>query len=84
MIKKDNRQNHNFSKLMMVLALGALIILPGIASCKKSRSNGVIYRQTYSGQNHPINPAPLPGTITLLGSGLAGLGLIGWSKRKKP
>jgi PEP-CTERM motif len=87
MIKKGDKQNHNFSKLMMVLALGAIIAMPGIASCKKSKSNGVVSRQIYYNQNYPtgnVGHAPLPGTLTLLGSGLAALGLIGWRKRKKP
>ena len=85
MIKKGATQKKNLSKLVMVLALGAIITLPGIAACKKSNSSGVIIsHQTYSGQNDPVGPAPLPGTLTLLGSGLAGLGLMGWRKRKKP
>jgi hypothetical protein len=84
MIKKKDKYNNNLSKLMMALALGVIITLPGIAACKKSNSRGVISHQIYSGQNYSVSPAPLPGTLTLLGSGLAGLGLMGWRKRKKP
>jgi hypothetical protein len=100
MIKKEDARKINFLKLVTVLALGAIITLPGIASCKKSRSNGVVSRQIYYNQNYPtgnvgggplpgtltgnMGHAPLPSTLTLLGSGLAALGLLGWRKRKKP
>jgi len=30
-----------------------------------------------------LNPAPEPGTIVLLGVGLAGLGLLGWRRSRK-
>ena len=84
MIKNGNKHKNNSSTLVMILALGVIITLPGIAACKKSNSSGVVSHQIYSGQNYPVGPAPLPGTLTLLGSGLAGLGLMGWRKRNKP
>ena len=89
MIKKGDKQKNNFSKLMMVLALGAIIAMPGIVSCKKSKSGGVTTHQIYpapnfSGENNNVGHAPLPSTLLLVGSGLAGLGLIGWRKRKNP
>jgi hypothetical protein len=72
------------SKVMMVLALGAITIMPGIVSCKKSKSSGVTSSQLYSGQNFHGGQAPLPSTFLLLGSGLAGLGFLRWRKRNKP
>ena len=30
-----------------------------------------------------VNPAPEPGTILLLGTGLAALGLLGWRRSRK-
>lgn len=38
----------------------------------------------YSGQAYHGGHAPIPSTLMLLGSGLAGLGLLGWRKRSKP
>jgi hypothetical protein len=87
MMKKEDKEKNTFSRVMVVLALGALITLPGITSCKKSESNGVVSRPIYYNQNYRtgnVGHAPLPGTLTLLGSGLAALGLLGWRKRKKP
>lgn len=85
MIEREDKQRNSLAKVMMVLALGTIIITLGIASCKKSKSNGVTSRQMYSGQNYSGGHAPLPSTVLLLGSGLAGLGLLGWrKKRNKP
>ena len=85
MIKREDKQKNSLAKIMMVLALGAIITMLGIASCKKSKSNGVISRQMNSGQNYPVVHTPLPSTGLLLGSGLVGLGLLGWrKKRNKP
>jgi hypothetical protein len=67
------------SKIMMVVALGVIFTMPGIVSCKKSNPSGFT-TQAYHGGGH----APLPSTLLLLGSGLAGLGLLGWRKRNKP
>jgi hypothetical protein len=81
---KDNQKN-SLAKAMMVLALGVIISMLGIASCKKSKSNGVISQPMNSGQNYPVVHTPLPSTGLLLGTGLAGLGLLGWrKKRSKP
>ena len=89
----------SLSKIMMVLALGAIFTMPGIVSCKKSNSSGGTSHQIYpnqldsnqldsgsiySGQNYHVGHAPVPSTLLLLGSGLAGLGFMGWRKRNKP
>jgi hypothetical protein len=81
--------NHFLSKVMLVMALGAIITLPGIVSCKKSNPGGTTTHQissgpSYSGQDVHVGHAPLPGTLLLVGTGLAGLGLLRWKNRAKP
>ena len=80
----------SLSKIIMILALGVMLSMFGIVSCKKPKTSGGHSNQTYSGYsglNDPVGPvghAPLPSTLLLLGSGLVGLGLLGWRKRNKP
>jgi len=72
------------SKLLMVLALGAIMTMPGIMSCKKSSPGGTTSTQIYPAQDFHGAHAPIPGTLVLVGSGLAGLGLLRWKKGSKP
>jgi hypothetical protein len=74
------------SKLLMVLALGAILAMPSIMACKKSSPGGTTTRQIYPGPGYadPGGHAPIPGTLLLVGSGLAGLGLLRWKKGSKP
>lgn len=81
--------NHLLSKVMLVMALGAIITMPAIISCKKSNPGGTTTRQiypgpSYSGQGGSVGHAPIPGTLLLVGSGLVGLGLLRWKNRSKP
>ncbi len=72
------------SKIVMVLALGAVMSLPCIMSCKKSQPDIFARHQMYSRQdNNSVTHTPIPGTLVLLGSGLAGMGFLGWRKRNK-
>ncbi|OGR24689.1 MAG: hypothetical protein A2139_13010 [Desulfobacca sp. RBG_16_60_12] len=77
------------SKFLIVMALSAIITMPGIVSCKKSNPGGTTSHQIYPGPNYAGQDfqgghAPIPGTLLLVGSGLAGLGFLRWKKRSKP
>ena len=87
MVRREDKQKNSLGKVMAVLMLGAIITTLGIASCKKSKSHGFTSQPMYVGENYAGGQAhaPLPSTILLVGSGLAGLGLMGWRKnRNKP
>ncbi|MFZ5448256.1 MAG: hypothetical protein ACOZFS_06420 [Thermodesulfobacteriota bacterium] len=79
------------SKYLMVLALGAVITLPGIAGCKKTRTDpraGQILYQRHNLHSYQLNQAnqvhtPIPGSLLLVGSGVAGLAILRWRKRIK-
>ena len=89
MSKPGGRMKNILSKVMIVMALGAIITMPGIVSCKKSNPGGTTTTQiypspNYSGQDSQGGHAPLPGTLLLVGSGLVGLALLRWKNRSKP
>jgi hypothetical protein len=88
-LKRREKMKNFLSKFMIVMALGAIITMPGIVSCKKANPGGTTTRQiypgpAYAGQNLPGGHAPIPGTLLLVGSGLVGLGLLRWKNRSKP
>jgi hypothetical protein len=77
------------SHLMMLLALATVLSLSGISSCKKDQQSRVSQLGTssfapdsgsnFQGGNH----TPIPGTLLLLGSGVAGMAFFGWRRRTK-
>ncbi|MHB9072258.1 MAG: hypothetical protein ACYC6G_01905 [Desulfobaccales bacterium] len=80
---------------MIILALGTVISLSGISSCKKpapmdsamkQRLFGPVDLPLDQGQNfYGGSPghAPIPGTLLLVGSGVAGMAWFGWRRRTK-
>jgi hypothetical protein len=78
----------NMYKLVVPLALGALITFSGIPACKKPSQGNTLSTTQHEAPislNSVSQPghAPVPSTILLLGSGMAGMGLLAWRKRKK-
>jgi hypothetical protein len=76
------------TNIMMLLALGAVMSLSGIPACKKDRQDNVFDRPAYdipldSNANFQGTHTPVPGTLLLLGSGVAGMALLGWRRRTK-
>lgn len=74
---------------MVLLALGAVMSLSGISSCKKNQPIGRsdIEMSSFavdSEQNFPArHHTPIPSTLLLLGSGVAGMAFWGWRRRAK-
>ena len=76
------------SHVMILLALGTVISLSGISSCKKQQLPAANEYQSSpfaldQDQNFHAGHAPIPGTLLLLGSGVAGMALLGWRRRTK-
>jgi hypothetical protein len=83
------------SHLMIFLALGAVMSLSGISSCKKPAPPDPGYERIFGLGSMPMDPkqnfsvsgapsnAPIPGTLLLFGSGVAGMAWFGWRKRTK-
>lgn len=76
---------------MVLLALGAVMSLSGISSCKK---NQPVSQPNSQVQSLALDPAsnfqaldpphtPVPSTLLLLGSGVAGMAFFGWKRRTK-
>lgn len=62
--------------------------LSGIPACKKDQQANAFNRSTYnlpldSKANFHEAHAPIPGTLLLLGSGVAGMAVLGWRRRTK-
>jgi hypothetical protein len=38
---------------------------------------------THGASGNPVDPVPLPAALPLFATGLAGLGLLGWRRKKK-
>jgi hypothetical protein len=81
---------------MIILALGTVLSLSGISSCKKPAPRESDISQFYSfrymdpGQDLYLGDAlasrghaPIPGTLLLFGSGVAGMAWFGWRRRTK-
>lgn len=82
---------------MILLALGIVMSLSGISSCKKPAPPDPEIRQffaframdmdpdpnIYVGALDPPGHAPIPGTLLLFGSGVAGMAFLGWRRRSK-
>jgi hypothetical protein len=82
------------SHVMILLTLGTVISLSGISSCKKPAPTDPRVRQMFF-RPMPMDPeqniyvsgapghTPIPGTLLLLGSGVAGMAFFGWRRRTK-
>lgn len=77
------------SYVMVLLILGVLMSLSGISSCRKNQAIGSNDSQIQAlpldpVQNLPVSGhVPIPSSLLLLGSGMAGMIFAGWRKRTK-